>query len=130
MRSRYSAYAIGDADYVLASWHPSTRPAPAGLAADADADADAAHAVTTDSLATDAAAHTDAAAAEPAVAPLVWRRLDIVAVAAGGPFDNSGTVEFRAVWRQGAERGELHERSRFVRVGGRWCYVDGDVVAS
>lgn len=27
MRSRYSAYAIGDAAYVLATWHPSTRPA-------------------------------------------------------------------------------------------------------
>ncbi|MGV8877231.1 MAG: YchJ family protein [Rhodoglobus sp.] len=27
MRSRYSAYALGDAAYLLASWHPSTRPA-------------------------------------------------------------------------------------------------------
>ena len=27
MRSRYSAYARGLADYVLATWHPSTRPA-------------------------------------------------------------------------------------------------------
>lgn len=27
MRSRYSAYALGDATYVLATWHPSTRPA-------------------------------------------------------------------------------------------------------
>lgn len=26
MRSRYSAYAIGDARYLLATWHPSTRP--------------------------------------------------------------------------------------------------------
>ncbi len=26
MRSRYSAYALGLADYVLSSWHPSTRP--------------------------------------------------------------------------------------------------------
>ncbi|MFB2586458.1 YchJ family protein [Herbiconiux liukaitaii] len=26
MRSRYSAFAIGDADYLRASWHPSTRP--------------------------------------------------------------------------------------------------------
>jgi len=26
MRSRYSAYATGDADYLLASWHPTTRP--------------------------------------------------------------------------------------------------------
>lgn len=27
MRSRYSAFAVGDADYLLRSWHPSTRPA-------------------------------------------------------------------------------------------------------
>jgi SEC-C motif-containing protein len=27
MRSRYSAYAIGLADYLLDSWHPTTRPA-------------------------------------------------------------------------------------------------------
>jgi SEC-C motif-containing protein len=26
MRSRYSAFAIGDAGYLLATWHPSTRP--------------------------------------------------------------------------------------------------------
>ncbi|MGG7508943.1 YchJ family protein [Plantibacter sp. YIM 135249] len=26
MRSRYSAFAVGDADYLLASWHRSTRP--------------------------------------------------------------------------------------------------------
>lgn len=27
MRSRYSAYALGDDAYVLVTWHPSTRPA-------------------------------------------------------------------------------------------------------
>lgn len=27
MRSRFSAFALGDADYLLRSWHPSTRPA-------------------------------------------------------------------------------------------------------
>ena len=26
MRSRYSAYALGDASYLLRSWHPTTRP--------------------------------------------------------------------------------------------------------
>ena len=26
MRSRYSAFAVGDAAYLLRSWHPSTRP--------------------------------------------------------------------------------------------------------
>ncbi len=27
MRSRYSAYVLGNADYLLESWHPETRPA-------------------------------------------------------------------------------------------------------
>ncbi|GMA87172.1 UPF0225 protein [Angustibacter aerolatus] len=27
MRSRYSAFAVGDTAYLLATWHPSTRPA-------------------------------------------------------------------------------------------------------
>jgi SEC-C motif-containing protein len=27
MRSRYSAFAVGDADYLLRTWHPRTRPA-------------------------------------------------------------------------------------------------------
>ncbi|SMP78654.1 YchJ family protein [Noviherbaspirillum suwonense] len=31
MRSRYSAYALGLHDYLLATWHPRTRPAPADL---------------------------------------------------------------------------------------------------
>lgn len=26
MRSRYSAFAVGDRDHLLRSWHPSTRP--------------------------------------------------------------------------------------------------------
>jgi SEC-C motif-containing protein len=26
MRSRFAAFAVGDADYLLQSWHPSTRP--------------------------------------------------------------------------------------------------------
>lgn len=26
MRSRFSAFAVGDADYLLRSWHPRTRP--------------------------------------------------------------------------------------------------------
>ena len=34
MRSRFSAFAVGDADYLLATWHPSTRPAILALDAD------------------------------------------------------------------------------------------------
>jgi SEC-C motif domain protein len=31
MRSRYSAFALGDAGYLLATWHPTTRPPTLGL---------------------------------------------------------------------------------------------------
>lgn len=34
MRSRYSAFAVGDADYLLATWHPTTRPASLELSDD------------------------------------------------------------------------------------------------
>lgn len=34
MRSRFSAFAVGDIDYLLASWHPSTRPDELELDAD------------------------------------------------------------------------------------------------
>jgi len=34
MRSRFSAFAIGDAEYLLATWHPSTRPTSLELDAD------------------------------------------------------------------------------------------------
>lgn len=58
---------------------------------------------------------------------LEWRRLLILDRDAGGPFDREGVVEFEAFWRQGTERGSLHERSRFVREDRTWYYVDGDV---
>ncbi|POZ61757.1 YchJ family protein [Chromobacterium alticapitis] len=35
MRSRYSAFALGLEDYLLATWHPSTRPERLGLEEDA-----------------------------------------------------------------------------------------------
>lgn len=92
MRSRYSAFARLDEDYLLRTNHPST--APEGLDLD------------------------------PA---MEWRRLDIVATGGGGPFDTAGTVEFKAYYRHGNKRGVLHENSRFVREGGRWVYVDGDI---
>lgn len=34
MRSRFSAFAVGDAAYLIASWHPSTRPASLELSTD------------------------------------------------------------------------------------------------
>ena len=56
-----------------------------------------------------------------------WRRLQIVDTALGGASDDTGVVEYRASFRRGGQSGLLQERSRFVRVRGRWRYVDGDV---
>jgi SEC-C motif domain protein len=105
MRSRYSAYALNDVGYLLRSWHPATRP---------------------DTL-------------EPGP-DLRWTGLEIVATAAGGMFDAEGEVEFAARYAvtgasssgrrgepgphaAGGERGELRERSRFVRHDGVWVYL-------
>lgn len=62
-------------------------------------------------------------------AATVWRKLQIVDTAAGGPGDETGVVEFRASYLDSfGAAGVLHERSRFARVEGRWYYLDGDLV--
>jgi SEC-C motif-containing protein len=90
MRSRFEAFARGDATYLLETWHASTRPA---------------------SLELDEG--------------ITWRALQIVEVVAGGPSDTAGVVEFRASFHGLDGPGILHERSSFVREGGRWFYVHG-----
>jgi SEC-C motif-containing protein len=92
MRSRFSAFAVGDRTYLLATWHPSTRPA--SLTLDEDRR---------------------------------WQRLEILDVVAGGPFDQSGVVEFDAHYRATHGPGRQHERSSFLRADGRWYYVGKDL---
>lgn len=91
MRSRYTAFVCERADYLLATWHPSHRPA---------------------SLDFDAAAQ--------------WLGLEV-----RGHWVKDvdhAEVEFVARHRLGGRAVRLHERSRFVREGGRWYYVDGDML--
>jgi SEC-C motif-containing protein len=52
-----------------------------------------------------------------------WTRLEVLASSRGGLTDDTGTVEFRAWFRDADGRGALHEHSRFARVHGRWVYV-------
>ena len=89
MRSRFSAFAVGDADYLLHSWHSSTRPA--RLRPDPG---------------------------------LRWLRLAVLGGDRGGLFDTTGTVRFRAHYREAGRPGTLEEHSRFVREDGRWVYLD------
>lgn len=58
---------------------------------------------------------------------LRWVRLEIIAGTGGSAFHNEGTVEFRAHCVERGRASELHEKSRFVREGGTWVYLDGVV---
>lgn len=104
MRSRYSAYALGDIEYVRETWHTSTRPADldnAGEAGDVHGQR------------------------------LKWMGLDVRTHVQ--PDDTHAEVEFVARFKSGGRAGRMHERSRFVREPAapgevpRWWYVDGDV---
>lgn len=88
MRSRYSAYALGLIDYLLATWHPSTSPGDLELS------------------------------------PVKWLGLKIRHTEASA---DAGVVEFVARCRDGGRAQRMHEVSRFVRDGGRWYYIDGQM---
>ncbi|WP_062984314.1 YchJ family protein [Nocardia anaemiae] len=89
MRSRYTAFVVGDTEYLLRSWHPRTRPKTLEL--------------------------------DPAQR---WLFLEILRTERGGPFDDTGIVEFLAHYKAD-RRGSLHEVSTFTRVDGAWVYLDG-----
>ncbi len=88
MRSRFTAFAVGDAAYLLATWHPSTRPR-----------------------------HVDLDPEQ------TWVRLEILDRVGGGLLEPDGIVEFRAYYRIDKQRGQLHERSRFLRTADGWRYL-------
>ncbi len=91
MRSRYSAFALGLAAYLLATWHASTRPSVLDLAGDKD---------------------------------LKWVGLVVQSASERG---DAAEVSFVARYKVGGRAGEMAEKSRFVREGGKWFYIDGKV---
>lgn len=106
MRSRYSAFVLGLADYLLATWHPSTRPP---------------------TLELDAGTHW------LGLEVRAQRLLDGLGAEAGSESGHEakamGEVEFVARSRMGGKGQRLQERSRFVREDGRWFYLDGHMLA-
>ena len=103
MASRYSAYAAHEADYIWQTWHPRNRPELINF---------------DDSI--------------------EWIGLEIVEVIDGGsenPDDREGIVEFRAHYLEPApvpgknkkRPAVMAERSRFIKRGKRWVYLDGEI---
>ncbi|MBD2259405.1 YchJ family protein [Pseudanabaena sp. FACHB-2040] len=97
MRSRYTAYVNSNADYLLATHHPSKR-----------------RLGDLDKLRQNCQNTT-------------WRGLSILEANAGQPSDETGTVEFVALYGT-TTVAQLHEKSRFVKHKGRWLYLEGDLL--
>jgi len=55
-----------------------------------------------------------------------WLGLEVRATRSTGA--DSAEVEFVARYRMDGRAVRVHERSRFVRIGGRWFYLDGDAL--
>jgi SEC-C motif-containing protein len=115
MRSRYTAFVMGEEDYLRATWHPSTRPH--------DAIIDRAEPVQWLGLEIKSALR------------LRQRKANDPNESALPTDPDQDTVEFVARFRVGGRATRLHEISRFVRepeapgVPPRWFYLDGSFPA-
>lgn len=105
MRSRFSGFCTGAVEYLLETHHPSARAANERLQLG------------------------------QSISSTEWLHLSILETSKGGDGDAQGIVEFVAAFRAKqpalSGRGEaqqMHERSKFVREGGRWLYVDGEAL--
>jgi SEC-C motif-containing protein len=97
MRSRYSAFATGQIDYLEESLMPGTRD------------------------------DFDRAGAAEWSSSSEWTGLEVRHVEKGGVDDDAGIVEFVAQFRQQGTDRVHHETGRFARHEGRWYYVDGSM---
>jgi SEC-C motif-containing protein len=100
MRSRYSAFAKGEIDYLRDSIHPDHR--------------------------TD----FDPVAIRDWAMNSKWTGLQIVTTNGGGEDAGEGTVEFIAHFRFNGTSYQHHEVGQFNRLNGVWYYTDGTIVTA
>lgn len=99
MRSRYTAYCLKNIDYLFNTQHPSHRQANSYNLITATANS------------------------------LKWLGLTILNTEAGQTGDDTGVVEFVAVfYQEGKSTAQLHERSHFIKEQGKWFYTNGDML--
>lgn len=94
MRSRYTAHTLLAIDYLWATWNPEQRMR--SSKADIRAWAESCE----------------------------WLGLQILATQRGGEADDTGLVEFIALFRQGGQVHKHHEVSQFKKSLGKWLYLD------
>ena len=96
MRARYTAYAVGQVEYVAGTDDPGSRE------------------------------KFDRAAAEAWSSKSEWIGLEVIDKEAGGANDQEGVVEFAAHFKLAGKSQTHRERSRFKRIEGKWHYIDGE----
>jgi SEC-C motif domain protein len=97
MRSRYSAYALGEVKYLIDSVHPRKR-----------------HSMEEKNIKAWSENST-------------WHGLEIVTTEKGGPDDTEGMVEFIAHYSQGENKVDHREKALFSKEEDRWYFVDGKI---
>lgn len=95
MRSRYSAFVLGDIDYLSKSHHSSTRPS-----------------------------KRDDKETAQWIKTVEWVQLDVINHTAGTASDAAGTVYFKAFFMENGSVQIIEENSRFCKEKGHWVYLD------
>ena len=95
MRSRYTAFAQANIDYLLSSHSVKTRPG------------------------------KERKNIELWAKSVTWMGLAILNTEAGEENDETGYVEFKALFLENGTPDQIHEKSLFRRENGKWMYVSG-----
>lgn len=95
MRSRYTAFTLGNSDYLMISHHSSTRPI------------------------------KDKKNIEKWAKSVQWLNLNIISTDKGSSNHINGYVEFKATYLENGQIQQIHENSLFEREKGLWVYVSG-----
>lgn len=93
MRSRYTAFVLGNIEYLMSSHHSSTRPI------------DEKDEILKWSKA------------------VKWMGLEVLNCTKGLKDDNQGTVEFKAFFEEYGKAAIIHENSKFVKENEHWVYL-------
>ena len=98
MRSRYTAFAVGNVDYILGTYDPES------------------------------AGQVDREGTEAWSKESQWLGFELVSAENGGPEDETGIVEFVARYKVKGVALDHRERASFRKHKGRWVFVDGQMV--
>ncbi|NQY28613.1 MAG: SEC-C domain-containing protein [Flavobacteriaceae bacterium] len=93
MRSRYTAYALGNIEYLMSSHHSLTRP------------------------------NKEQDEILNWTKSVIWLSLEILNSSNGSASDIEGTVEFKAHFEEVGATQVIHEHSKFVKENGHWVYL-------